>query len=116
MTAERSQNGCQDLPPEEPCQPVDIRLAVSRDPGVGFARQNATPPAGAGRCVGMCDPEARRALVGVGMAGSWMSRSVWANPYPIRPGDPALGAHKRPQRFPQYIGFVWHFCMGAPGA
>ena len=28
----------------------------------------------------MCDPDARRALISVGMAGSWMSRSVWANP------------------------------------
>jgi hypothetical protein len=26
------------------------------------------------------------------------------------------GALKRPQRFPQRIGFVWHFCMGAQGA
>ena len=77
----QSQNGCVNLPAEEPCQPVDVRLAVSRD-GVSFTRQNNTAPAGE-RCVGMCDPEARRALISVGMAGTWMSRSVWANPNPI---------------------------------
>jgi hypothetical protein len=31
-----------------------------------------------------------------------------------RPGRPR--AFKRPQRFPQQTGFVWHFCMGAQGA
>ena len=70
----QSQNGCVNLPAEEPCQPVDVRLAVSRD-GVSFTRQNNTAPAGE-RCVGMCDPEARRALISVGMAGSWVNRLV----------------------------------------
>ena len=40
---QRSQNGCQNLPPEEPCQPVDVRLAVSRN-GVDFTYAAADPP------------------------------------------------------------------------
>ena len=40
---QRSQNGCQNLPPEEPCQPVDVRLAVSRN-GVDFTYASADPP------------------------------------------------------------------------
>jgi hypothetical protein len=82
----QSQNGCVGLPAEEPCQPVDVRLAVSRD-GVHFARQNSTPARPGGLCTGMCDQDARRALIGVGMAGTWMSRSVWANPNPVLSRD-----------------------------
>ena len=78
----QSQNGCVGLPAEEPCQPVDVRLAVSRD-GKSFSRQNSTPPAPGKPCTAMCDPDARRAFISVGMAGSWMSRAVWANPNPV---------------------------------
>lgn len=79
---QQSQNGCVGLPPEEPCQPVDVRLAVSRD-GVTFTRQNSTPATPGASCTGMCDPLARRALISVGMAGSWMSRSVWSVSAPV---------------------------------
>ena len=103
--------GCDGLLPEEPCQPVDVRLAVSRDSIVSaalssrlsrttnykpyryvaaaaqhYTRQNSTPAAD-GRCVGMCDPDARRALIPAGPEGSWYSRGVWANPWPQLTAD-----------------------------
>ena len=79
--------GCAGLAPEEPCQPVDVRLAVSRG-GLHYTRQNATPAAGmGGRCAGMCDPEARRALIPAGREGSWYSRGVWVNPWPVTTAD-----------------------------
>ena len=60
--------GCDGLAPEEPCQPVDVRLAVSRG-GLHYTRQNSTPSEVTGRCVGMCDPSARRALIPAGTRG-----------------------------------------------
>ena len=77
--------GCGALAPEEPCQAVDIRLASSRD-GVTFIRRNSTPDVG-GRCVGMCDPEARRALISGGMEGGWYSRGLWTLPSPVLTSD-----------------------------
>ena len=74
--------GCHHLPPDEPCQPVDVRLAVSRD-GLNFHRRNATPTASTipeWRCNGMCDPDGRRAFIGTGMAGSWYSRASALHP------------------------------------
>lgn len=86
--------GCDGLAAEEPCQPVDVRLAVSRG-GWHYTRQNSTPPplkeqaktGAVGRCVGMCDPEARRALIPAGPEGSWYSRGVWVNPWPQLTAD-----------------------------
>jgi hypothetical protein len=78
--------GCDGLAPEEPCQPVDVRLAVSRG-GRVYTRQNSTPPLPNARCVGMCDPDARLALIPAGREGSWYSRGVWVNPWPQLTAD-----------------------------
>jgi hypothetical protein len=80
--------GCDGLAPEEPCQPVDVRLAVSRG-GRVYTRQNSTPPHAQpnARCVGMCDPDARLALIPAGREGSWYSRGVWVNPWPQLTAD-----------------------------
>ena len=69
--------GCDGLALEERCQPVDVRLAVSRD-GLHYTRQNATPSEPTGRCFHMCDPDARSALIPAGREGSW----YWVNLFP----------------------------------
>jgi len=59
---DQSQNGCDGVPADTPCQPVDVRLAVSRD-GKHFSRQNSTKAPGQEHCVGMCG-EAQRFVSG----------------------------------------------------
>ena len=62
-----AEEGCARVPPDSPCFPVDVRLATSRD-GKTWARGS---------------DNARQALLGLGMAGSWNSRGMWALPQPL---------------------------------